>query len=418
VFASYVAFEDGFIVVLGLVCVGIGTLVGLEIPILLRIVESGSSVRLAVSRVLAVDYIGALLGSILFPLVLLPHLGLVRTAAMLGLLNLAVAFVAIHLLRHRLHGVRRLQIAGVAIGLVLGGVFATAAQTTSWAEDGLYQDPVVLSRTTPYQRVVVTRWRDDVRLFVNGHLQFSSVDEHRYHEALVHPALSAVPDAKRVLILGGGDGLAVRRVLAHPDVEHVDLVDLDDELIALFRTHPTLTELNVDALDDPRVTVHADDAIRFVDESHSRWDVILMDLPDPNDEALSRLYAQSTYRMVLSHLEPDGILVTQATSPFFAPDAFWCIVSTLESVAGPAQRVRPYHVNVPSFGEWGFVMVAPDTVDRIDLRPGLETRFLDDETVASMFHFPRDLGRRDLDPNRLTTAVLAKYYRDGWKTFH
>jgi len=417
-FTAYVVVEGGFLVILGLVCVSIGTLVGLEIPILLRILESGSSVRLAVSRVLAVDYVGALLGSVLFPLVLLPYLGLVRTAALLGLMNLIVAFVAIHLLQKQLRFVRRLKVAGVGIGLVLALVFATAGNTTSWAEDRLYQDPIIASKTTPYQRVVVTQWRDDVRLFLNGHLQFSSVDEHRYHEALVHPALSSVVDPKRVLILGGGDGLAIRQVLAHDSVEHIDLVDLDPELLALFQTHPALRDVNDDVLRDPKVALHAQDAIEFVDASTSQWDVILLDLPDPNDDTLSRLYAQSTYRLVLSRLAPEGVLVTQATSPFFAPDAFWCIVETLETVAGADKQVRPYHVNVPSFGEWGFVMVGPPQSKNPQLPEELVTKFLDQESLNAMFHFPRDMARRRVEPNRLTTAVLTEYYRAGWKSFH
>ena len=178
-FVAYVVSQQGFIVVLGLVSVTIGALVGLEIPILLRIVESGSTVRLAVSRVLAVDYVGALLGSILFPLVLLPYMGLVRTAALLGLVNLAVAFVAMRLMADSLRGRRAMQAWGVIIGVVLSVVFATAGHTTSWAEDQLYDDPIVLAQTTPYQRMVVTQWRNDTRLYLNGHLQFSTDDEHR-----------------------------------------------------------------------------------------------------------------------------------------------------------------------------------------------------------------------------------------------
>jgi spermidine synthase len=417
-FGAYIYTQSGFVVVLGLVSIGIGTLVGLEIPILLRILESGSSVRLAVSRVLAIDYAGALLGSVLFPLVLLPHLGLVRTAALLGLVNLGVAFVAMHWMADNLPGVRSMKVAGVGIGLVLGLVFATAAQTTTWAEDQLYQDPVVLTQTTPYQRVVVTRWRDDTRLYLNGHLQFSTVDEYRYHEALVHPALSAVEAPSQVLILGGGDGLAVRTVLSHPGVESVDLVDLDPELIALFQSGGPLVALNGGALGDPRVVVSPMDAVRFVQDSTRYWDVILMDLPDPNDDTLARLYSQSTYRLMAKHLKPGGVLVTQATSPYFSPDAFWCIVKTLESVLGEGQVVRPYHLNVPSFGEWGFVMLGPDTLKKAKLRPALKTRFLDEGALLSMFHFPADLGRREVDINRLTTATVSRYYRAGWSSFN
>jgi len=416
-FSAYVVSQEAFLIVLGLVSIGIGALVGLEIPILMRIVESGSSVRLAVSRVLAVDYVGALLGSILFPLVLLPHMGLVRTAALLGLVNLMVAFVAMRLMADKLPGLRTMRAAGVVIAGVLGVVFATAAQTTTWAEDQLYQDPVVLAKTTDYQRVVVTRWRSDTRLYLNGHLQFSTTDEHRYHESLVHPSLGMSAAPSRVLILGGGDGLAVKQVLGDSRVESVDLVDLDAELTALFQSNGRLVHVNDNALSDPRVTVHAVDALRFLQDSAERWDVILMDLPDPNDDTLARLYAQSTYRLVMSRLSPGGVLTTQATSPYFAPDAFWCIVTTLESVMQPGQSVRPYHVNVPSFGEWGFVMLGPAS-SAPTLSAGVQTEFLDQDTLASMFHFPRDLARREVEPNRLTTAKVSEYYRDGWSTFN
>lgn len=417
-FVAYVVSQQGFIVVLGLVSVAIGALVGLEIPILLRIVESGSTVRLAVSRVLAVDYVGALLGSILFPLVLLPYMGLVRTAALLGLVNLAVAFVAMKLMADSLRGRRAMQAWGVIIGVVLSVVFATAGHTTSWAEDQLYDDPIVLAQTTPYQRMVVTQWRNDTRLYLNGHLQFSTVDEHRYHESLVHPALSAVDEPERVLILGGGDGLAVRQVLAHPSVMRVDLVDLDPELLELFAVDGRLAHVNGGVLGDERVVLHPVDAIRFVEETRDQWDVVLMDLPDPNDDTLARLYAQSTFRLIVSRLAESGVLVTQATSPYFAPEAFWCIVETLESVASPAQRVRPYHVHVPSFGEWGFAMLGPESIDTIEIRSDLDTKFISQDGLASMFHFPKDLARRPVEPNRLTTAVVSEYYRSGWSSFN
>jgi spermidine synthase len=416
-FCAYVVVDDAYPVALGLICSGIGILVGLEVPILLRILEAGSSVRVAVSQVLALDYVGALVGSVLFPLVLLPHLGLVRTAAMLGLLNLAVAFLALHLLREEIPRRASLVVSGLFIGVLLVGVFATAGWTTSWAEDRLYEDPVVIAQTTPYQRVVITRWRSDVRLYLNGHLQFSSVDEHRYHEALVHPALVAVKKPERVLILGGGDGMAAREVLRHPGVQHVDLVDLDAELLELFSTREELTELNEDALVDPRVQTHARDAVRFLENATERWDAILIDLPDPNDEGLSRLYSQSTYRLALSRLTPNGVLVTQATSPFFAPKAFWCIVSTLKSVAPHNWRVRPYHLNVPSFGEWGFVMVVSDQAEETVLPNELALRFLNPETLISMYRFPQDMQPVEVQPNRLTTGVLAGYYREGWSSF-
>jgi len=415
--ASFALIGEGYGVVLAAVCLLVGALVGIEIPLLMRILERRVEIRVAVSHVLAIDYVGALVGSVAFPLLLLPWLGTVRAAALLGLLNVAVAMAALAVLR--LPRRRGFVAWGVAIATVLGGILATGGGVTTWLEDQLYEDTVVMARSTPYQRVVVTRWRDDLRLYVEGHLQFSTADEYRYHEALVHPAMAAAQRPARVLVLGGGDGLAVQRVLQHEGVRRVDLVDLDGELVRLFRDHPVLAEIHGGALSDPRVHHHAMDAVRFLQDSDEVWDVILMDLPDPNDAGLSRLYAASTLRLVLRHLADDGALVTQATSPFYAPDAFWCIVRTLEHAAdGPVPReVHPAHVHVPSFGEWGFVMVAGRSTAPEQLPVPADTRYLDRDAMAAMWSFPRDLQRRDVAVNRLESAVLARYYRRGWAGF-
>jgi spermidine synthase len=420
-FTAFAAVGSGYPVALAVVVGATGALVGVEIPLLLRIVEERvSSVRVAVSHVLALDYAGALLGSVAFPLVLLPWLGVVRASALLGLMNLAVAAATLAAFGGEIRGVRRLWSATSVVGVVLTVVMATGGRATTWLEDTLYDDEIVFAESTSYQRVVVTRWREDLRLFLDGHLQFSTVDEHRYHEALVHPALGAVGSPESVLILGGGDGLAARRVLDHPTVRRVDLVDLDPDLVALFRDHPALSVLSGNALTDPRLTVHHDDAVRFLETSTDRWDAILIDLPDPNDAQLARLYAESTYQLALRRLTDRGALVTHATSPFHAPDAFWCIVATLESAVAqdPVPRdVFPYHAHVPSFGEWGWVVAIPRGVDPRTVDLPDTARFLDADALSAMFAFPRDLERRDVRVNRLGDPVLADYYRRGWRAY-
>ncbi len=422
-FSAFAA-TDAYPLVLVVVSVVVGALVGVEIPLLMRILEERVDVASAVSHVLALDYVGALLGSLLFPLLLLPFLGLVRTGALFGLLNLAVAFLALRYLREDIPRPRPLRLGGVLVGVVLIGVLLGGARATTWIEDRLYSDPIVLAESTPYQRIVITRWRDDVRLFINGNLQFSSIDEYRYHEALVHPAMAAAKRRGRVLILGGGDGLAVREVLKHPDVQVVDVVDLDPAITELFRDHPALSKLNGGVLKDPRVKVHNTDAVRFLEEATERWDVILLDLPDPNDAGLARLYAEGTFRRARRRLHDGGAITTQATSPFYAPEAFWCIVRTMEAAFGggvpggpPAMEIKPYHVHVPSFGEWGFALAttakAPPT-----LPAGLTLRYLNEDMAAAMFQLPADLARRDVEVNRLGTAVLARYYANGYRTWH
>ena len=210
---------------------------------------------------------------------------------------------------------------------------------------------------------MLTAWKDDLRLFLNSNLQFSSRDEYRYHEALVHPGLAATPSARNVLILGGGDGLALREVLRHPNVERVTLVDLDPEMTRLFSTHPDLRRLNHGALTDRRVTVVNDDAFTWLESEGQRFDFAVVDFPDSSNFSLGKLYTTTFYRMLRNRLAPDATFVVQASSPLFAPQSYWCIVATLEQARF---AVAPYHVYVPSFGEWGFVLAG--TRPRTSLR--------------------------------------------------
>jgi spermidine synthase len=271
----------------------------------------------------------------------------------------------------------------------------------------------------------VTRWRNDVRLFIDGHLQFSSVDEHRYHEALVHPAAAASPGARRALILGGGDGMTAREVLKYPSIERVDLVDLDEEMIRLFRDRSVLSPLCGEALSDPRVHVRVLDAGKFLEGTDESWDLIFIDLPDPNTLSLSRLYTTSFYRLLSKRLNENGIAVTQATSPFYAADAFWCIVETWRSAAiGPEEEGRfnvyPYHAYVPSFGDWGFVMASRRAIrpERLKVPQGVPLRFLTNEVLPTLFVFPADsLAGPNVQPNRLDDQVLAQYYHRAWRRY-
>lgn len=405
-------------------CLVVGTLVGMEIPLLLRILKGRSALRIAVARVLALDYLGALVASVLFPFLLLPRLGLVRAALLFGLLNVLVALLGILLFRDDLRARRALPAAAVlSVGLLLAGV-AAAERTTTWLEDRLYQDAVVWAETSEYQRIVLTRWRDDVRLFLDGHLQFASADEYRYHEPLVWPAmLSAGADegrVRRVLVLGGGDGLVARQVFSFPGVERIDLVDLDPRVVELFRDRPELQRINDSSLLDPRLEHHAADAFTWLrDEAGDRrWDVIVADLPDPGRPETQKLYTRGFYGMALRHLAPGGAFVTQATSAYWAPEAFWCVVETIEAAAEDLSRgaapwsIRPYHAPVPSFGDWGFVLATREEGEIP--APEREGRFLTSAVLDSLFVFPPDQLRRDVEPNTLDGAVLVEYYRRGW----
>ena len=417
-FAAF-AYTAVYRVVMVLACLAIGALVGLEIPILTRIVRQYTTLREALARVLAWDYLGALAGSLLFPLVLLPSLGLVRAAVAMGLLNLAVALVVWRAFGRELVHPRRLLAAAAAGGVALLAAFAFGGGLAAAMEQRLYRDEVVLVRQTPYQRIVVTRFRDDLRLFIDGNLQFSSTDEYRYHEALVHPALEASADRSSVLVLGGGDGLAVREILRHPEVRGVTVVDIDPEMTLLGRTFAPFVRLNGGALSDPRVRLVHEDAYAFLERDAGAYGVILADLPDPNHETLAKLYSVPFYRLLRRRLAPGGAIAVQSTSPLAAPDAFWCIHRTLEAafcegVAGGGDRVLPYHVLVPSFGDWGFQLALRGGAPRLSGEAPPGTRFLDAAAARAAVLFPRDLAERDVRPSTLIDPVVLRYYGRGW----
>ncbi|GKT23580.1 polyamine aminopropyltransferase [Acidovorax sp. SUPP3334] len=409
----------------------VGTLVGLEIPLVMRILKRNAVLKDLVSQVLTFDYLGALAVSLAFPLLLVPHLGLIRTGLLFGLMNAAVALWAVWLFRHELRRLRAHVLACVAVfGVLLGGL-AGAEHITRFAEDKFYQDRIVVSRTTPYQRIVVTEGKAGHRLYLNGNLQFAERDEYRYHEALVHPAMAAFASGgagpRRVAVLGGGDGMAVREILKYPSVESVTLVELDPAMTRLFTDDPTLARLNGGALSDPKVHVVNTDAFQWLQDKPSdpgaapaplsaaggddgMFDVIVVDFPDPTNFAIGKLYTNSFYALLAQRLSASGYAVVQTTSPLVARQSFWTVVQTIESLG---LRTAPYHAHVPSFGEWGFVIASRRPWHLPQALPeGL--RFLSVPTLALLFDFPRDMARVPAEVNRLSNQVLVHTYEQEW----
>ena len=396
----------------------VGTLVGLEIPLVMRILKRNVALKDLVSQVLTFDYLGALAVSLAFPLVLVPQLGLIRTGLLFGLMNAAVALWALWLFRHELRQFKAHALACVATLGVLAGGMATADQVTSWAEDKMYQDPVVFASTSPYQRIVVTygsgEGRAGYRLFLNGNLQFAQRDEYRYHEALVHPVMAAYSATgaapKKVAVLGGGDGMAVREILKYPGVESVTLVELDPAMTALFSTQPVLVQLNGAALQSPKVKVINTDAFSWLESSAEVFDAIIVDFPDPTNFSIGKLYTQSFYALLDKHLAASGYAVIQTTSPLVARRSFWTVVNTIESVGLTA---TPYHAHVPSFGEWGYV-VASRRPYRSPTALPQDLRFLTLHSLPALFDFPGDMARVPTEVNRLSNQVLVTTYEAEW----
>ena len=390
----------------------LGVLVGMEIPLVIRALER-TETRLGdvVARVLTFDYLGALAVSLLFPLALAPYLGLTRTAFLFGMINVGVALFALIAFAPRMPHMKRRIFTACVVMFVLAIGFLGSNWLVTWGEHGMFGDDVIHAVNTPYQRLVITRWQDDMRLYINGNLQFSSRDEYRYHEALVHPALASLPWARRVLILGGGDGLALREVLRYDNIQNVTLVDLDAAVTKLFSSSAALVALNHDSFHDKRVNLQNADAARWLEDHPDMFDMVIVDFPDPSNFALGKLYSVPIYRLLKQHLSAHGLVVVQSTSPFFAPHAYWCIDATLKEAGFVTS---PYHVYVPSFGEWGFIIGSPEGNFVAPTSYRLPMRYLDAEATREMFTFPADMKPVVVEANHLNDQALVRYFDQDW----
>ncbi len=390
-----------------------GILVGVEIPILMRILKDEYAFQDLVAKVFTFDYLGALLASLLFPLLLVPRLGLVRSGFFFGLCNALVAWAALEILgrnqawRNMQRAFVLLVIGACGTGLIMG------ERLTNWSESQSFPDPVIAAVSSPYQRLVLTRNQHDTRLFLNGNLQFSSADEYRYHEALVHPGLASIRNARRVLILGGGDGLALREVLRYPTVDEVVLVDLDRAVTDLASRHPILRDLNQESLASPKLKLVHEDAFSWLRSTPEPFDFIIIDFPDPSSFTIGKLYSTRFYELVKRALKNDGQMVVQSTSPFYARQSYWTIVNTLNAVGF---QTAPYHVYVPSFGEWGFVLAGYKAHQMPEMLPR-DLKFLSPDLLPPMFQFPPDMQATVKAINRLDNQILVRTFEEEWTRY-
>ncbi|MDA0690688.1 MAG: polyamine aminopropyltransferase [Nitrospinae bacterium] len=408
------------LVIYGVACL-IGFLTGLEIPLVTRINEKHEPLRVNISSVMEFDYYGSLAGGALFAFVLLPFLGLTYTPVLLGGLNLLVAGMILWKFSGLLKWAKTLQVIFSALLVVIAGAAYFAKPIILYGEQHKYKDKIIYEEQTRYQKIVVTQWKDDHWLFLNGSIQFSTYDEHRYHEPLIHPAVSLLKERRDILVLGGGDGLAARELLKYPDVEKITVVDLDPAMTRLAKSNEIFLKVNKGSFNDPRVEIINQDAYQFINNSVKLYDAIIVDLPDPKSVSLSLLYSLGFYKLANKHLKPFGVLVTQSTSPLYSPEAFLCIKKSMEAAGF---SVVPYQNAIPTMGEWGWNLGVKNeamSADRLKenlLRlefSGLETRFLNREAMTSMTHFGKGLFERSagVEVNTQFNHILLKYYRKG-----
>ncbi len=408
--------------------VSVGMLIGLEIPLVTRLNEAYEELRTNISGVMEKDYYGALFGGLIFAFFALPYLGLTYTPIILGAVNFSVASVLLWKFFSLLEKRRLLATCFCATLALLIALTVLSRPIVRFGEQRKYRDKVIYEEQTRYQKIVMTQWKTFYWLFINGQVQFSTYDEERYHEPLVHPAMKAAADVSDVLILGGGDGLAVREVLKHEGVRSVTLVDLDPAMLRLAREHPVLLTINQGSLHDPRVKVRNEDAARFLEKNDRLFGVVIVDLPDPDTIDLMHVYSEKFYGLVKKSLAKGGVMVTQATSPFFTRDAFLCILKTVQKAGF---STLPYYNQVPTMGQWGWVMgadaeqISKNRLKRVVLEADytdIPTKFLNGDAVVAMTHFGKgvleDRIMRGISTNTELDPSLYRYYgRGSWGVY-
>ncbi|WP_404453562.1 polyamine aminopropyltransferase [Virgibacillus necropolis] len=402
----------------------VGGLTGIELPILIRKAnEIGVTLNKSTARVLFSDYAGGLVGGLLFVFLLRPQFGMVKSAFLVGCINLAVALTILWLFRKEIKNFTVHATFGIIIAILLIiGVFFGEAMAFTF-EQKLYKDPIVYMEQSAYQKIILTQDEGDTRLYLNGSLQFSSTDEYRYHEVLVHPTMAQAKSHENVLILGGGDGIAAKEILQYKDVEQVTLVDLDPAVVNLAKSNQRLLQLNERSLYNDKVEVIHKDAFSYLETTEEWYDVIIVDLPDPNNESLNKLYTKEFYSLIRNHLKPGGATMIQSTSPVFATKVYWTISETVKSTGLYTENL---HVDVPSFGNWGFVMASRDEIHLENLSINVETEFLKSDMLVGLTLFGKDEDSKivnekgekfTLVPNTLIDPNLIRLYEHAWKNY-
>jgi len=415
----YFAYTDfqGFNIFIFLIIGIIGLLTGLEIPLLTRIMETNKSLQKSISTVLTFDYLGALIATLIFPFFLVPFVGLYKSSLAFGLINISIGLLTYLVYKSEINKKRSailLLIIGCAFTLLIGGALFYSQQMLSKWNDQIFRHEVIYEEETPFQNIVMTNNGSFLNLYLNGAIQFSSKDEYRYHEALVHVPMNQIDSVNSVLLLGGGEGLAAREILKYEEVSKLTIVDIDPAITQLSKKMPILRQLNKDALNNPKVEIINEDAFKFLLDSKGSYDIIICDLPDPTNETLARLYSNAFYKNLISKLTKNGVMVTQATSPDLTPNAFWCIDKTL--ISSGFVKTFPYNINIPSFGNWGFIMAKKNKTIRQEFREGLDLKFLESNMYHHMFYFSKDVRALDVSPNNLDSPILMDYYIDHWQS--
>ncbi len=417
--SAFTAYEGAIIYFLA---ISIGMLIGMEIPLVIRLNKDFDSLRVNISSVLEKDYFGSLVGGLFFAFVGLPLIGLTYTPFILGGVNLIVAITLFFVLwgiQGKKSRVKIMTLSSLAVLLIISGSVA-ASPIITYGEQVRYKDMVVFEKQTKYQKIVITQWKNDYWLYLNGNQQLCTYDEAMYHEPIVHPIMHLSKEKSDILILGGGDGCAARELLKYDEVKHIDLIDIDPDMTKIGQEHPIFVAMNNNSLNHEKVSVYNIDAYKYLEDTKNYYDIILIDLPDPRSVELNRMYSYEFYKLCYRQLRPNGMIITQAGSPYFAGEAFYCINKTFNEAGFNTLKM---HNQIRTMGEWGWV-IGSKHLDEATLKEqanqlnfdDIDTRWLNNEAMHLMTSFGKPFFVKDtssIKVNRIHDPVLYQYYLKG-----
>ena len=406
-----------------------GTLIGMEIPLAMRLNNEFQSLKFNVANVLEKDYYGSLIGGLFFVFVGLPYLGLTYTPFILGFINLSVAIILFIFFKDCI--IKKQQKIFFTISILLVCVLISGSLFSKkiilYGEQIKYKDKIIFQEQSIYQKIIVTKWKEDYWLYLNDNLQFSTFDESMYHEVLVHPIMQILQHPKEILILGGGDGCAARELLKYKNITNITLVDLDKKLTNLFINEPILSGINNKSLTNKKVTVINKDGFTFLEETQKFYDLIIIDLPDPRNVELARLYSKEFYELCNIKLTPKGGIITQAGSPYYTPYAYECIEKT---IASANFKTLPLHNQILTMGEWGWISGIKHKISDQEISKNLQkfntkkihTKWLNKEAMYLITSFGKDFYKKKENDsiliNKISNPVLYHYYNKGnWDTY-
>ncbi len=399
----------------------IGIFIGMEIPIVIRLNDEFEKLQINVSSVIEKDYYGSLLGGVFFAFIGLPYLGLTYTPFVLGMVNLIIAIMLMFFLKDGLGRHRKIlniSAIGVISLIIIGAIFAKPI--ILFGEQHKYKDLIVYQEQSQYQKIVITKWKNNHWLYLNGNHQLSSLDEVMYHEPIVHPIMKLAKHPQSILVMGGGDGCAVREILKYNSVKNITLVDLDPAMTNLGMNNEILRKMNKSSFHNSKVKIINQDGYQYLDTTNEYYDVIIVDLPDPRTVELGRLYSYEFYQLCNKHLRKNGLMITQAGSPYFATNAFRCIDKSMDE-AGFATLAM--HNHIITLGEWGWILGAKNISKEKLLQEAksisfvdIETEWINNESMQLMTSFGKNIYPNTIDSvkiNKIHDPVLYKYYLDG-----